>query len=612
VATAALLLAALLAAGCTQQVSATSSATSPSPLATPTEYDWAAVSCGDVFTGALKKNGTLWTWGANNYGQLGLGDRVGRAAPTQVGHAHDWATVACGFGLTLAIKRDGSLWAWGWNMTGGLGIGDTTDRSNPTRIGTAHDWASVSCGDQYSVAIKRDGSLWAWGWNDSGMLGLGDTNGRNRPTEVGTLHDWVSVSCGDAHALAIQKDGTLWAWGRNDYGQLGLGDTTDRHSPTHVGNAHDWVAVSCGGDRTLALKSDDTIWGWGDNISDPLALGGSDTSPHLRPHQIGHDDDWAAVYCGFAHTLAIKTNGTLWGWGNDVDGQLGLGNTNNPVDAPTQVGGANDWASASGGAYDTRALTKDGALWAMGENNYGQLGLGDLNQRDVPTPVSSTRGRGLLGYWRWPGAKAAYQPHLFYIHRVGAGYVLEAPPMMVATQAVPLENGRLVFHFMQTKREPNGSLVTTRRESERWWLYLIDGGRRLVWADSIRAPFTDKTALALTLERATGSPKQLASELRGWQANVAINNDLDMLAQAVKGYPGTPYPTRASLLPGGAFWKWKGAPHLRNALTGGPMVLGDAVGDFSYTASNKNGHSWKLTVHLYGGFTNTQSEWSAQ
>jgi hypothetical protein len=217
-----------------------------------------------------------------------------------------------------------------------------------------------------------------------------------------------------------------------------------------------------------------------------------------------------------------------------------------------------------------------------------------------------------LGYWRWSQAKEQYNPHLIYIHRIGDRYVVEAPPLFLASKAVPLENGRLVFHFMQTKLGPKGSIVTTRRETNRWWFYLIDGGRKLAWADSMRAPFTAKTALVITLKRATGSSQQLARELRGWKANMAINDDLNMLAQAVERYPGASFPTRASLLPGGAFWKWKGAPHLKNALTGGPMVLGDAVGDFSYTTSNKNGHSWKLTVHLYGGFTNSQSEWGAQ
>jgi hypothetical protein len=219
-----------------------------------------------------------------------------------------------------------------------------------------------------------------------------------------------------------------------------------------------------------------------------------------------------------------------------------------------------------------------------------------------------------LGYWRWSQAKEQLQPHLFYIHRVGNRYVLQAPPMIPPTRPLPLENGRLVLHFMQTKPGPNGSVVTTHHESSRFSFYVIDGGRELAFAYYMRAPFTGKPAMVLILKRAAGSSQQLAAELRGWTANVAINNDLDALAQAIEQYSGRfgRYPNRASLLPDGSFWKWKGAPHLRNALTGGPMVLGDAAGDFSYTTSNKHGTSWKITVHLYGGFVNSQSEWSAQ
>ena len=225
---------------------------------------------------------------------------------------------------------------------------------------------------------------------------------------------------------------------------------------------------------------------------------------------------------------------------------------------------------------------------------------------------SSSEGQGLLGYWRWTGAKDQAQPHLVYIYRVGNRYVLQAPPMIVSTSPVPLESGRLVLHFMGVKPGPNGSPVSTHHESSRFSFYLTDGGQELAWADYMQAPFTGKPAMVLTLKRATGSSQQLAAELRGWTANVAINDDLDALAQAIEQYPGASYPTRASMLPGGAFWKWKGAPHLKNALAGGPMVLGNAAGDFSYTTSNKGGTSYKITVHLYGGFVNSESEWSAQ
>lgn len=226
----------------------------------------------------------------------------------------------------------------------------------------------------------------------------------------------------------------------------------------------------------------------------------------------------------------------------------------------------------------------------------------------------SSKGQGLLGYWRWSQAKDWTQPHLVYIHRVGNRYVLEAPPMILSRGPLPVEKGRLVLHFMGVKPGPKGSPVPTHRESERVSFYLIDGGRELAWADYTQAPFTGKPTFVLVLKRATGSSRELAEEVRGWAANVAINHNLDVLALAIEQHAGSShqFPTRASMLPGGGFWKWKGAPHLRNPLTGGPMVLGSAPGDFSYTSSNTGGHSWKLTAHLYGGATNSQSEWSAQ
>ena len=138
------------------------------------------------------------------------------------------------------MKEDGTLWAWGDNSFGELGLGDTTERHSPTQVGSAHDWAAVCCLGHHSVALKKDGTLWAWGENSYGQLGLGDTIDRHSPTQVGSSHDWAAIAPGAAdsyHTLALKQDGTLWAWGFNQFGQLGLGDTSDRHTPTQVGGA---------------------------------------------------------------------------------------------------------------------------------------------------------------------------------------------------------------------------------------------------------------------------------------------------------------------------------------------------------------------------------------
>ncbi len=307
----------------------------PTPTSTPGSGDWTTVSAGGYHTLALKTDGTLWAWGLNHYGELGLGDTTDRSTPTQVGSASDWATVSTDGADTLALKTDGTLWAWGQNVGGQLGLGDLTDRSAPTQVGSASNWATVSAGGGDTLALKTDGTLWAWGQNYGGDLGLGGGGDRLTPTEVGSASDWAAVSTDGADTLALKTDGALWAWGKNCYGELGLGNTTDRDVPTQVGSASDWAAVSAGDDHTLALKTDGTLWAWGYNPEGQLGLG--DTTERSTPTEVGSDSDWGTVSAGGYHTLALKTDGTLWAWGWNEDGELGLGDTIER-DTPTEVG----------------------------------------------------------------------------------------------------------------------------------------------------------------------------------------------------------------------------------------------------------------------------------
>jgi len=372
---------------------------------TPGSGDWAAVSTSSgcainawdvsVDTLALKKDGTLWAWGSNPRGNLGLGtvDLDAHPTPTQVGSASGWAAVSNSGVNTLAIKKDGTLWAWGDNRLGqlglGLGLADLYAHPTPTQVGSASDWAAVSAGDFHAVALKKDGTLWAWGFNYYGELGLGDTHDRDAPTQVGSASNWAAVSANDYSTLALKKDGTLWSWGMNDYGQLGLGtaDTNAHPTPTQVGSASDWAAVSPSGAwSTLALKKDGTLWAWGFNSKGQLGLG--DTVDRLTPTEVGSTSGWAAVSAGFGHTLAIKKDGTLWSWGVNDFGQLGRGTADtNAHPTPTQVGSTSGWAAVSAGYGHALAIKKDGTLWAWGLNVDGELGLSDTAERDVPTEV---------------------------------------------------------------------------------------------------------------------------------------------------------------------------------------------------------------------------------
>ena len=346
------------------------------------------VAAGKWHTVAVKTDGTLWAWGANNSSQIGDGTYTNRLAPTQLGTATNWRTIAAGDLHTVALKTDGSLWAWGINGYGQLGDGTTTDRNTPVQIGSATNWSAVFAGNQRTFALKTDGTLWGWGANWYGKLGDGTGIDRKSPTQIGTATNWRSIAVGADYTMALKTDGTLWAWGFNGWdGHLGDGTQTDRSAPIQIGTATNWSVVSAGTNHTMATKTDGTLWVWGSNVYDQHGDGSN--QPYRSPTRMGTLTDWRATASGTYHlSFGMKTDGTLWAWGNNEYSQLGDG-TNVGKSFPNQVGAGTHWGSVVVGEWHTVGLTKDGVVWAWGENNNGQVGDGTGIRSAVPVRITS-------------------------------------------------------------------------------------------------------------------------------------------------------------------------------------------------------------------------------
>ncbi len=340
-----------------------------------------AFSLGGFSTCAVAAGGSLWCWGQNSDDELGLGSEAPSAVevPTQVG-TESWITVGLGEDHGCGIRQNGTLWCWGNNEDGQLGVGDTTNRDVPTQEAlAATNWVRVlsSAVDQATCGLRQDGSMYCWGDNSSGQLGLGDSDNRDTPTQVAGT--WLDVSVGNAHICGIRMGGTLWCWGDNEGGQLGQGDTTNVDSPAQVGTDTNWKDVSAGADHTCAIRMDGTLWCWGDNSNGALGTGGGDDQ--TTPVQIGADNNWDSIVSeGNRFNCGLRTEGTLWCWGRNFRGPLGLGDTSDR-NAPEQVGTDTDWASVNIGRDHACALKDDGVLECVGRNFAGGLGIGDTDDR---------------------------------------------------------------------------------------------------------------------------------------------------------------------------------------------------------------------------------------
>ncbi|WP_312029493.1 RCC1 domain-containing protein [Paenibacillus sedimenti] len=337
----------------------------------------------------IRNDASLWSWGYNGYGQLGNGTTNTQYQPIQTINLTDVKTSAGGSNHTLAIKNDGSLYAWGYNGYGQLGDNSTTYRYSPVLVSSQTGFTSVAAGENHSLALKNDGTVWAFGNNGEGQLGDGTNTTQKLPVQVSNLSSVKAIAAGKNFSTALKSDGTVWTWGSSNYGELGNGQTTKSNVPVQVAFGANnpltgITAIASGDHHVLALKSDGTIWSWGYNGNGEL--GNGSTHSQTTPVQILNFGSVKSIAAGRYFSFAIKQDGSLWGWGYNGYGQLGLGHTTTRT-VPVQLTTLPSVSAVTAGDNHTIALGNDGILYSWGHNNHGQLGNGTNMTYSLPQKV---------------------------------------------------------------------------------------------------------------------------------------------------------------------------------------------------------------------------------
>ena len=357
--------------------------------------------------------GQLWSLGRAVYGNLAQNGLVpnspshaGLSSPTQIGSDSTWSMSEFGDikgnsngDSNHAIKSDGTLWTWGMNEDGSFGIPSYSHNykiSSPTQVGTDTTWKNTittSMSNTTRGAIKTDGTLWMWGMGEKGTLGLNQPHNTkySSPVQIpGTT--WASISTGDSKTAATKTDGTLWMWGSGTYGELGQNDRTSRSSPVQIpGTTWDYVHV--GYNAQIGIKSDGTMWAWGHNNNG--ILGQNQAPAQLArvssPVQIPGTTWKMADGGNLGYTLAVKTDGTMWGWGYNDKGVLGLNSTSDTgtprYSSPTQIPGTTWSFVACDISKSNYALKTDGTLWSWGYQIHGQLGQNEGGEKSYSSPT---------------------------------------------------------------------------------------------------------------------------------------------------------------------------------------------------------------------------------
>jgi alpha-tubulin suppressor-like RCC1 family protein len=353
--------------------------------------DYQTIATGFHSTCAVTNGGTVYCWGRNEFGQLGIGSTESQTTPVQLGEP-DSPLTAISLGLggrhSCALRPDGSVACWGWNPFGQLGDGTLEDRHSPvTVIGLPSDVVQVVAGNYHSCVRTELGGVWCWG-NENGVI---SGERRTSPVEVAGLTDVRKLAAGAEFTCALRASGTVACWGSNSDGQLGDGTMTHSAAPVDVEGITDARDLATGASHTCVLHATGMASCWGQDFHGQVGDGvpGSPGMNRTTPVAVIGSGELASIVASFASSCAIRTSdGRASCWGSNESGQLGDDSTADRA-MPTSVSGLDDAVALSTGMGAHHcALRSAGEIVCWGANTDGQIGDGTTEDRHTFVPVA--------------------------------------------------------------------------------------------------------------------------------------------------------------------------------------------------------------------------------
>ena len=402
------------------------------PAGTSSAQPVTKIAAGGYHSFFLKSGGSLWGMGRNDYGQLGDGTYNQTNWPEKILGTNVTAIAAGGY-HTLFLKSDGSLWVMGRNSDGQLGDGGGNDYTNQPEQIVASGVTAIAAGYLHSLFLKSDSSLWGMGFNYDGELGDGTYDQASIPEQI-VPSGVTAIAAGEWHSLFLKSDGSLWAMGFNEYGQLGDGNDNrdDVNIPEQIVPSG-VTAIAAGDFHSLFIKSDGSLWAMGGNAFGELGDGTLNSGGTNSPEQIVASGV-TAIAGGTDHSLFIKSDGSLWGMGDNDPGQLGDG-TEYGTNQPEKIVASGVTAVAAG-FFHSLFLKSDGSLWAMGGNEYGELGDRTLNDTNRTEQILGPFNRIAIQLVSGPKVR------LSFVGLDGTNYALDRTFNLAPVKWVPQTTNR--------------------------------------------------------------------------------------------------------------------------------------------------------------------------